>query len=134
MIRPTSPIPLLTRRGAQQTGRFLTSYSPPPFFFFNFWPHPAACGALVPRPGRQPAPRSGRRSLNRWTAREVPETRNFKFIFLRKRKALQNHTHSNPCSPVYGSPCLSVALVYHVHLPSSSQQNLPRFSPNPRPA
>ena len=25
-------------------------------FFFTFWPHPAACGALVPQPGINPAP------------------------------------------------------------------------------
>ena len=38
-----------------------------------FWPRRAACRILVPRPGIEPvAPAVEARSLNHWTAREVP--------------------------------------------------------------
>ena len=41
--------------------------------FLFFWPRQAACGILVPRPGIKPVPPAlGARSLNHWTAREVP--------------------------------------------------------------
>ena len=40
---------------------------------FFFWPHCAACGILVPQPEVEPvAPALEARSLNHWTAREVP--------------------------------------------------------------
>ena len=43
------------------------------FSFFFFWPHYAACGILVPRPGIEPVPPAlGAQSLNHWTTREVP--------------------------------------------------------------
>ena len=45
------------------------------FFFLSFllWPHPTACGILVPQPGIEPAhPELEVWSLNHWTAREVP--------------------------------------------------------------
>ena len=43
------------------------------FFFLIFWPCPAACGILVPRPGMQPEPPAVEAwSLNHWTTREVP--------------------------------------------------------------
>ena len=39
---------------------------------FFFWPHPVACGVLVPRPGMEPGPPSVEaQSPNHWTAREV---------------------------------------------------------------
>ena len=39
---------------------------------FLFWPHSAACGILVPKPGIEPAPPAVEAwSLNHWTAREV---------------------------------------------------------------
>ena len=45
-------------------------------FFFFFWPHHAACGILVPRPGIEPRPPTVEAwSPNHWTARELP-TRN----------------------------------------------------------
>ena len=38
-----------------------------------FWPRCAACGILVPQPGIKPTPPAVEaRSLNHWTAREVP--------------------------------------------------------------
>ena len=41
--------------------------------FFPPWPHRAACGILVPRPGIEPTlPELEVRSLDHWTAREVP--------------------------------------------------------------
>ena len=39
------------------------------FWFFGH----KACGILAPRPGIKPALCIGRRSLNNWTAREVPK-------------------------------------------------------------
>ena len=43
--------------------------------FFSFRPHHLACGILVPRPEIKPWPPAVEaRSLNRWTASEVPET------------------------------------------------------------
>ena len=45
------------------------------FFFFTFWPHRAACGILVPRPGIEPAPSAVEvQSPNHWTARKVPQS------------------------------------------------------------
>ena len=42
-------------------------------YFFIFWPCCVACGILVPRPEIKPqAPAVKVRSLNHWTAREVP--------------------------------------------------------------
>ena len=42
-------------------------------YFFFFWLHHVACGILVPQPGIQPLPPAVEaRSLNPWTAREVP--------------------------------------------------------------
>ena len=39
----------------------------------TFWPHLAACGDLVPRPGIKPTPPALEAwSLNHWTTREVP--------------------------------------------------------------
>ena len=41
---------------------------------FFFWWHCVACGILVPQPGIKPVPPTVEvRSLNQWTAREVPE-------------------------------------------------------------
>ena len=41
---------------------------------FCFWPHRAAWGILVPRPGMEPVPRAvAVRSPNHWTTREFPE-------------------------------------------------------------
>ena len=43
--------------------------------FIYFWPHCTACGILVPSPGMEPMPPAVEaRSLNHWTAREVPHT------------------------------------------------------------
>ena len=43
-------------------------------FFGYFWPCHVAYGSLVPRPGIEPvSPGVGARSLNHWTAREVPQ-------------------------------------------------------------
>ena len=44
-------------------------------YFFKFWPHPAACGILVPQAGIEPAPLAliERWSLNHSTTREVPK-------------------------------------------------------------
>ena len=43
------------------------------FLVFFFWPHHAACRILVPQPGIEPTPLAVEvRSLNHWTAREVP--------------------------------------------------------------
>ena len=42
-------------------------------FFFFFCLHHAACGILVPRPEIEPEPPElEARSLNHWTAKEVP--------------------------------------------------------------
>ena len=50
--------------------------------FFFFWPHHAACGVLVPRPGIEPRhPAVETQSLNHWTAREVPRENFFMFKF-----------------------------------------------------
>ena len=50
-------------------------------FFFFFWPHGAACGILVPRPGIKPVPPAlEAQSLNHWTAREV-----LSVVFLKDR-------------------------------------------------
>ena len=50
-------------------------------FLSYFWPGCKACGILVPRPGIAPAPPAVEAwSLNHWTAREVPDSRNF-FLF-----------------------------------------------------
>ena len=39
------------------------------------WPHCAACGILVPRPGIEPGPPAVKAPRpNHWTSREVPET------------------------------------------------------------
>ena len=44
-----------------------------PCISFLFWPHPTACGILVPQPGTEPTPTSlDGWSLNHWTIREVP--------------------------------------------------------------
>ena len=49
------------------THRFISPLS------FFFWPCPAACRILVPRPGIEPLPPPlGAQSLNHWTAWEVP--------------------------------------------------------------
>ena len=41
--------------------------------FFFFWPHHAACGILIPRPGMEPVPPAvGAWSPKHWTAREFP--------------------------------------------------------------
>ena len=46
--------------------------------FIVFWPHRAACGILVPQAGTEPAaPAVEARSLNHWTAREVPPSDGF---------------------------------------------------------
>ena len=38
-----------------------------------FWPHSMACGILIPQPGiKLMSPAVEARSLNHWTAREVP--------------------------------------------------------------
>ena len=43
------------------------------FYLLIFWPRPAACGILTPQPGMEPTPPAlEARSLNYWTAREVP--------------------------------------------------------------
>ena len=43
------------------------------FVWFFFWPHPAACGILLSRPGIEPVPPALEAwSLNHRTAREVP--------------------------------------------------------------
>ena len=43
------------------------------FFSFFFWPHGAACGILVPRPGMERVPPALEVwSLNHWSTREVP--------------------------------------------------------------
>ena len=43
------------------------------FYFLIFWPHCAACGILVPQLGIEATPPAVEaRSLNHWTAREVP--------------------------------------------------------------
>lgn len=43
------------------------------FFVWLFWIYRAARGILVPSPGTKPAlPAVEARSLNHWTAREVP--------------------------------------------------------------
>ena len=48
------------------------------FFFLIFWPHCAACGILVLRPGLEPAPPAEEaQSLNHWTTREVPKPPTF---------------------------------------------------------
>ena len=56
------------------------------FILFYFWPHCAACGILVSRPGIKPAsPEVEVWSLNHWTAREVPNPLYYfslKFIFI----------------------------------------------------
>ena len=45
----------------------------PLLFVCLFWPCHVACGILVPRPGMEPIPPAVEvRSLNHWTAREVP--------------------------------------------------------------
>ena len=51
-------------------------------FMFWFFGH-KACGVLPPRPGIEPTPpRTGRQSLNHWTAREVPNNCSFFFCIL----------------------------------------------------
>ena len=51
-------------------------------FFLIFWPHHAACGILVPRPGIEPTPPAVEaRSPNHWTAREAPRRHNSKKNF-----------------------------------------------------
>ena len=43
------------------------------FFWFLFWPRRTACGILLPQPGVEPpSPAVEARSLNHWTAGEVP--------------------------------------------------------------
>ena len=44
------------------------------FLFFNFWPHPTACGTLVSWPGIEPMPPKLLLEclVNHWTTREVP--------------------------------------------------------------
>ena len=45
------------------------------------WPRRVACGVLVPRPGIEPVPPAlGARSLNHWTARQVPGVIHSKWI------------------------------------------------------
>ena len=62
----TSGPPKLERRKSRGDGGQLED-------FFSFWPCPTACGILVPRPGIEPVPPAVEaRSLNHWTAREVP--------------------------------------------------------------
>ena len=60
----------------QSTCRFLISEIINAFIIYEtflFWLHCEACGILVPRPGTEPKPRALEvRSLNHWTAREVP--------------------------------------------------------------
>ena len=66
------------------------------------WPHGAACGILVPRPGIELAPPAlGAWSLSHWTAREVPI-----LIFL---VATYTHTHA----PRNISPNEDTCLKYH---------------------
>ena len=53
------------------------------FFFFFFWPCCMACRILVPRPAIEPtSPVVETRSLNHWTAREVPGCSYFKIMTL----------------------------------------------------
>ena len=41
------------------------------YCYYFFWPHHAACGILVPRPGVEPRPSAVKaQSPNHWTARE----------------------------------------------------------------
>ena len=47
-------------------------------FFVVVWPHHAACGILIPQPVIKTVPPAVEtRSLNHWTAREVPEIFNY---------------------------------------------------------
>ena len=42
-------------------------------YLLFFWPHRAACGILVPRPGIKPVPSAVEaQSPNHWTTREFP--------------------------------------------------------------
>ena len=48
-------------------------------YFKKFWPHPIACGTLVPWPGIESIT-SGVESPNHWTTRECPFWLNFLFV------------------------------------------------------
>ena len=48
------------------------------FILKKFWPHPIACGTLVPRPGIESIT-SALESPNHWTTREFPFWQNFWF-------------------------------------------------------
>ena len=48
-------------------------------YFKKFWPHPIACGTLVPWPGIESIT-SGVESPNHWTTREFPFWLNFLFV------------------------------------------------------
>uniref|UniRef100_A0A8C0DMP6 BPTI/Kunitz inhibitor domain-containing protein n=1 Tax=Balaenoptera musculus TaxID=9771 RepID=A0A8C0DMP6_BALMU len=67
-------------------------------YAFVFWPHCAACGILLPQ-----CPCSGSRSLNHWTAKEVPT-----LCFLVTQEASQELFQTPPAlcqlPPVRG-PC-----------------------------
>ena len=44
-------------------------------YFLSFWPHHAACGILVPRPGIEHVPPEVEAwSLNHWTTWETPNS------------------------------------------------------------
>ena len=38
---------------------------------FFFWPHPATCGILVPRPGIEPVPPALEAQRLNWTVKEI---------------------------------------------------------------
>ena len=67
--------------------------------FFFFLPRRVACGILLPRPGTEPTPPAMEvRSLNHWTAREVPAGNilevpdiKYKFSFLQRPELISSH-------------------------------------------
>jgi len=72
-----------------------------PSFFFFFWPCNEACGILVRTPGIEPLPSIyEERSLNQWTAGEVPTVCLFTFSSVKvTSEPLQALTHSCGSSP-----------------------------------
>ena len=75
------PVLALQPSGFEDLVQFLSSSKPFPLLshlqvlviYANFWPHPAACGILVPLPGIQPTPPAlAVQSLNHWTTKEAP--------------------------------------------------------------
>ena len=136
---------------------FYFSFSFSLSFFLFFWAHHSARGILVPQPGIEPAPPAVEaRSLNHWTAREVPSSSHSCPLLGLKDKGRARHrcplvpgdwswfSIPHPClflfffplpAPLFlsrSSTSVSPSSLHHLHLgPASDTQAWPRPALHP---